>query len=150
MTVPTKRARVLLVDDHPAMLRRVADLLASEFDVVSRLTEGSEVLGVLATSQPDIVVLDITLPGGSGIDLARELGATASPPRIVMLTVHGDPDYVREALEAGALGYVLKARLALDLVPALRAALDGRRYVSAGPGFEEWAGSVPGATPVSR
>jgi len=66
----------------------------------------------------------------NGIDAARKLKATGSRARIVFLTVHADPDYVRAALGVGALGYVLKSELASDLLPCLRDALGGRSYVS--------------------
>lgn len=131
----TKSAtRVLLVDDHPPLLRQVAQMLAGRFEVVDSLPDGRALLPTVAARHPDVVVLDITLPGVSGIELARRLAAMPAPPKIVFLTVHADPDYAREALATGALGYVVKARLASDLVSALQAALGGRRFTS--PGLE--------------
>jgi DNA-binding NarL/FixJ family response regulator len=76
------------------------------------------------------VVLDISMPVLSGIEAARRLKAAGSPARIVFLTMHADPDYVRAALETGALGYVIKSRLATDLLPCIREALAGRPFVS--------------------
>jgi DNA-binding NarL/FixJ family response regulator len=98
---------------------------------------GATLQRAIEIQHPDLVVLDITLPGVSGIELARDLTATAAGPKIVFLTVHDDPDYAREALAAGALGYVVKSRLASDLIPALHAALDGRRFVSPCPALED-------------
>jgi DNA-binding NarL/FixJ family response regulator len=131
-----KSKRVVLVDDHPAVLRQVARLLPAEFEIVGILEDGAQLEAALATARPDLIVLDITLPGVSGIELARRLTATGCPARIVFLTVHADPDYAREAVAVGGLGYVVKARLGTDLVPALRAALAGRRFISPCPEVE--------------
>jgi DNA-binding NarL/FixJ family response regulator len=92
----------------------------------------------LEEHQPDIIVLDITLPPVSGIALASQLTNAGCPAKIVFLTVHSDPDYVRAALAAGAIGYVVKTRLSMDLVPALRAALDDTRFISPSPELEGW------------
>jgi len=137
VSAPTTISRVLLVDDHPAVLRQVAQLLTGAFQVVDALLDGRQLRRAIEIRHPELVVLDITLPGISGIELARDLTATASCPKIVFLTVHDDPDYAREALAAGALGYVVKSRLASDLIPALHAALDGRRFVSPCPALED-------------
>jgi len=130
VSAPTEPSRVLLVDDHPAVLRQVAQLLSGEFRVVGHLADGRELMPAIRDHQPALLVLDISLPGASGIDLARQLADTPAAPKIVFLTVHEDPDYAREALETGALGYVVKSRLASDLIPALHAALEGKRFVS--------------------
>jgi CheY-like chemotaxis protein len=130
VSAPTEPSRVLLVDDHPAVLRQVAQLLSGEFRVVGNLADGRELMPAIRDHHPDLLVLDISLPGASGIDLARQLADTPAAPKIVFLTVHEDPDYAREALETGALGYVVKSRLASDLIPALHAALEGKRFVS--------------------
>jgi len=132
-----KLSRVLLVDDHPEVLRQVAQLLSGEFEVADTLLDGRNLEETVEARQPELVVLDITLPGASGIELARNLAAMPAPPKIVFLTVHADPDYAREALSTGALGYVVKSRLASDLIPALHAALEGRRFISPGQGLED-------------
>lgn len=120
--------RVLFVDDNPAVLRQVVQLLPPRYDVVETLSCGAGLAAAMARHRPDVVVLDISLPGNSGIALATQLGSGAIP--IVFLTVHHDPDYVRAAFEAGACGYVVKMRLSLDLIPALEAAMAGRRFIS--------------------
>jgi len=125
------------VDDHPAMLQQVERLLAAEFEVVDELPDGSNLDRAVQLHHPNLVVLDITLPGRSGLELAQELSRTASPPKLVMLTVHADSDYAREAFAAGAQAYVVKSRLADDLVSALHAALDGRRFISPTPELRE-------------
>jgi DNA-binding NarL/FixJ family response regulator len=80
--------------------------------------------------RPDIIVLDIRLPPVSGLVLASQLRDAGCSAKIVFLTVHDDPDYVRAAFAAGAIGYVLKTRLSLDIVLALRAALQSERFIS--------------------
>jgi DNA-binding NarL/FixJ family response regulator len=129
----TQSKRVLLVDDHPAILRQVARLLPPEFEVVEMLPNGVQLEAALTRSHPDLIVLDIMLPGLSGIELARRLTTAGCEAPIVFLTVHADADYAREALAVGALGYVVKLRLGTDLLPALRAALAGRRFISPCP-----------------
>lgn len=122
--------RLLLVDDNPDVLRQVIQLVPSEFEVVGTLPDGAGLSGAMAAHRPDIIVLDVTLPGLSGIALARQLRNAGCPAKVVFLTVHSDPDYVRAALTAGAIGYVVKTRLSLDLVPALQAAFQGTRFIS--------------------
>lgn len=133
MNVDTRRPRVVLVDDHPAVLRQTIQLLSSEFEVVDALDDSGEFSTVVADLDPDLVVLDITLPGLSGIELASRLKTARCAAKIVFLTVHIDQDYVREAFAVGAIGYVVKARLASDLIPALRAALCGQQFISPCP-----------------
>jgi DNA-binding NarL/FixJ family response regulator len=127
---PLNRARVLLADDHEDFLAVAARLLAEEFDVVNKVGDGQALLGEAARLEPDVLVLDISMPVLSGIEAARQLQATGCRARIIFLTVHDDPDYVRAAFAAGALGYVVKCRLASDLLFALREVLAGRSFVS--------------------
>jgi DNA-binding NarL/FixJ family response regulator len=123
---------VLLVDDHPAVLTQVKQLLPADFEVVAALPNGSGLAAAIEKHRPEILLLDITLPGASGIELAAQLRRTGYSGKLVFLTVHDDPDYVGAALVAGADGYVLKSRLATDLIPALQAVLAGRQFVSPG------------------
>jgi DNA-binding NarL/FixJ family response regulator len=121
------RIRVLLADDHEAMLDRVARLLATECDVVGTVTDGQQALDAAMELKPDVLVLDISMPVMNGIETARRLKEAGSGTRIVFLTVHDDPGFAREALEAGALGYVIKQRIASDLVAAIKKAHAGRQ-----------------------
>ncbi len=127
---PLGRLRVLLADDHQDFLTVTKRLLEPEFDVVKTVGDGKALIAAVAELDPDVVVLDISMPVLNGIEAARQLAAAACRARIVFLTVHRDPDYLRAALGAGALGYVVKSRLASDLVPALREVLAGRLVVS--------------------
>ncbi len=124
------RIRVLLADDHEAMLERVARLLATECRVVGTATDGQQALEAAQDLEPDVLVLDISMPVMNGIETAHRLREAGAEARIVFLTVHDDPDFAREALEAGALGYVIKPRIASDLVAAIKEAHAGRSFLS--------------------
>ena len=124
------RIRVLLADDHKAMLDRVAQLLEPEFQVVGTVGDGEAVLEASARLDPDVLVLDISMPVLSGLEAARELQRTGSHAKIIFLTIHDEPEYVRGSFEAGASGYVFKPRLGSDLALAIREALAGRSFVS--------------------
>src|SRR5215470_14564039 len=124
------RTSLLLADDHEDFLATVVRHLEPHFDVVKTVGNGQAMLEEAARLEPDVVVLDISMPVMNGIEAARKLKATGSPARIVFLTMHADQDYVRAALGTGAVGYVLKSELASDLLPCLKEALDGRSFVS--------------------
>jgi DNA-binding NarL/FixJ family response regulator len=132
-----ERPRVLLADDHPAMLALTAHALAGECCVVGSVGNGRELLAEAERLHPDVIVLDITMPRLDGIEAARQLRRSHRPARLVFLTVHEDADFARAALDAGGLGYVVKARLASDLLPAIRAALADRRFISPTISLEE-------------
>jgi len=122
--------RVLLADDHPSFLAVAKRLLEPEFEVVKTVRNGEALIDEAAKLTPDVIVLDISMPKLNGIEAARQLKAAGSTAKIVFLTVHEDLDYVRGALAAGAHGYVIKPRLASDLLPALREVLASGRFVS--------------------
>ena len=124
------RASVVLADDHEEFLAVERGLLEPEFEVVQSVRDGRAAVEAAAEFEPDILVLDISMPVVDGIAAARSLQASGSRARIVILTVHRDPDYASAALAAGALGYVVKQRLASDLLPALREVLAGRLFIS--------------------
>ncbi len=121
---------MLLADDHEGMLDRVARLLATECNVVGTATDGKQALEAALNLKPDVLVLDISMPVMNGIETAHRLKEAGAKARIVFLTVHDDPDFAREALEAGALGYVIKSRIASDLLAAIKEAHAGRSFVS--------------------
>jgi DNA-binding NarL/FixJ family response regulator len=123
-------ARVLLADDHPDMLTVVARLLTRTFDVVGMVGDGESLLNAASDLQPDVLVLDISMPLLTGIEAAQKLKERGNRARIVFLTVHDDPDFVRASLASGAFGYVVKPRIATDLVVAIREALAGRIFIS--------------------
>ena len=122
--------RVILADDHEALRNQVAKMLAPEFNVVDMVSSGIALLEVAAKHNPDIVILDISMPGLSGFDTARLLQEAGTKAKIVFLTVHNDRAYAEEALSIGAHGYVIKSRLASDLAFAIKEVSEGRSFVS--------------------
>ena len=125
-----KRPRVLLADDHAPMLKRVQALLEADFDIVGNVRNGKDLVSEANRLQPDVVLLDISMPILTGIEAAHELRETGTKAKFVFLTMHERAEFVHACLAEGALGYVVKSRIASDLIPAVREALSGRRFVS--------------------
>ncbi len=125
-----KKLRVLLVDDHPAVLNTVAALLGNKFQIVGKVTDGQAAVDATLRQHPDVVLMDISLPLMSGIDAAAILVQKRTTAKIVFLTVHDDPDFVKAALATGAAGYIIKSHMATDLIPAIEEAIEGHRFVS--------------------
>ena len=124
------KIRVLLADDHGGVLDTVARLLVPEFDVVGTVTNGKGLLSAAERLKPDVVIVDISMPILNGIEAVRRLMESGSQAQIVFLTVHESSDYVRAALATGALGYVVKPRLGVDLNVAINEVHGGRSYLS--------------------
>lgn len=122
--------RVLLVDDNAAMLDRAAAVLAPTCAIVGAVTDGPTALEAARTLQPDVIVLDISMPGMNGLEVAGRLRRAGCSTPIVFLTVHDDEATVHATSEAGGIGFVLKPLLRSDLAVAVREACAGRRYVS--------------------
>lgn len=131
------RFRILVVDDHKPMRDKIVKHLEDDFEVVGAVGDGDDVLEAEARMQPDVCVLDITMPKLGGIEAAFELASRGSVSKIVFLTVHQDPDFLEAALDCGGLGYVLKSRMAVDLIPAINAAIAGRLFISPTCNFPE-------------
>ena len=121
---------MLLADDHAAMLAQAVNRLTGTFEIVGSVSNGLDLIKAVAQLDPDVVVLDVTMPGVDGIEAARQLQRVGCRAKLVFLTVHDDPDYLRAAQQAGGLAYVVKSRLASDLVTAIHEALAERRFVS--------------------
>jgi DNA-binding NarL/FixJ family response regulator len=124
------RPRVLLADDEPDFLTVSTRLLEPEYEIVQSVGDGQRVLEEVRRLEPDLVVLDISMPVFNGIDSARRLRSAGCRAKIVFLTVHRDLEYVEAAFGAGASGYVIKSRLVSDLPLALREVLAGHSFVS--------------------
>jgi DNA-binding NarL/FixJ family response regulator len=120
-----KRPRVLVADDHQAILDRVRDQLADEFEIIAMVPGGQAAFDGILVLKPDAVVLDISMPCMSGLEVAKRLSDLPNPPRMVFLTVHEDQDFMDAAAGVGASGYVLKRNLITHLIRALRHALRG-------------------------
>jgi two-component system invasion response regulator UvrY len=123
-------SRVVLADDVAQVLSAVSALLKEKFEIVAMVTDGQAAFDATLALAPDLVVLDISMPGLSGIEVARELKKRGNKAKIVFLTVHEDSDILATCFAAGGLGYVAKLLVATDLVPAMNDALADRPFVS--------------------
>lgn len=128
--VVSNRPRVLLADDHALIRERVAQLLAPKFDIVGTVENGRDMVSAAQRLSPEVVILDVTMPGLSGIDAARQLRRSGSAAKIVFLTVHEQVQFVRRCMAEGAMAYVTKSRLESDLIHAIEEALLNRHYIS--------------------
>jgi len=124
------RRRVLLADDVSQVLSAVATLLKEKFEIVAMVTDGQAAFDATLALAPDLVVLDISMPGLSGIEVARELKKRGNKAKVVFLTVHEDSDILATCFAVGGLGYVVKVLMETDLVPAMNDALADRPFVS--------------------
>lgn len=127
-----KQVSILLADDHTMIRQGLKALLEHEpeFVVVGEAGDGIETLKMVDTLKPDVLVLDIGIPGLGGIEVTRELQRRSTKTRIVILTMQDDESFVVEALKLGALGFVLKQSGSIDLVKAVREAMAGRHFLS--------------------
>jgi DNA-binding NarL/FixJ family response regulator len=126
----TKRPRLLVADDHRAMLDSLIGLLASEFDVVAAVADGLAVVAAADRFEPDLLVLDIAMPGLSGIAAAAQLKASGSTAKLVFVTNLDNREFREGSLALGNVGFVVKDRLVADLLPAVRSVLAGKTFVS--------------------
>jgi DNA-binding NarL/FixJ family response regulator len=124
------RPRVLVADDHRAMLDSLVRLLSRDFDVVAAVTDGMSAVAEAEQLEPDLLVLDIAMPGLSGIAAAARLKNHGSKARVVFVTNMKDREFVQESLALGEVGFVVKDRLVAALLPAIRRVLAGEAFVS--------------------
>jgi two-component system response regulator NreC len=125
------KTRILLADDHAVLRAGLRLLLNSQADleVVGEAASGIEVIALAETLQPDLILLDLSMPSLGGLDALRALRHIAPGSRILILTMPDDPQYLRQALKNGAAGYVLKRAADIELLSAVRAVLQGEVYV---------------------
>jgi DNA-binding NarL/FixJ family response regulator len=126
----TRKLRVILADDHHEVLEYLRQMLSICCEVVAAVSDGASAVAAVKELSPDVLVCDISMPGMSGFDVARELARMSPAVKVVFSTVHSEPAYVSAAFRAGASGYVLKASAATDLSAALRAVAAGESFVS--------------------
>ena len=124
---------ILLADDNSVVLKHVCRLLKKhkKYRVVGAISNGASVLEAFSRLRPDLIILDISMQGVSGIDVAQRLREAGCSSKIIFLTVHEDHDYLNAALGAGGSAYVVKSRLNMDLISAIEAVLCDRVFVSA-------------------
>lgn len=125
-----KRPRVLLADDHLMVAEGLKSLLTPEFELLGVVGDGRALIEATKRLRPDVIVADITMPHLNGIDALPQLKKDHPGVKVVFLTMHRDVAYARRALEAGAMGFVLKHSAPAELVSAVRAALNGQTYIT--------------------
>ena len=124
------RPRVLLADDHRMVAEGLRSLLADEFELVGVVEDGRAMVAAAKSLRPDVIVADITMPHLNGVDAVARLKKDNPDIKVVMLTMHPDASYARRALDAGALGFVVKHAAPAELVMAIRAALMGKTFIT--------------------
>ena len=122
--------RIFLVDDNGDMLKDLRDELSAEFEIAGTAENGEEAVREVPRLDPDILVLDITMPVLNGLQVASMLRERHPRTKILFLTIHEEPEYISAAFSAGAWGYVTKRRLANDLPLAIREVFGGRNFLS--------------------
>jgi DNA-binding NarL/FixJ family response regulator len=125
-----KKPTVLLADDHVVFAEGLRKILEPEFEVVDSVRDGRTMVSEVLRLKPDVILADIAMPLLNGIDAARQIRKTEPRAKIIFLTMHSDPIYAAEALDAGASGYLVKQSAAREVVTAIRTVLRGRTYVT--------------------
>lgn len=133
MTLATPRISIVLAEDHRLIREGVRALLALEpdFGILGETGDGLEAVRLAGQLRPDVLLLDLMLPGLNGLEVLRRVRQSAPGTRVIMLTLHADETYAFEAFKNGAVGYVLKDATARDLADAIRTGMAGGRYASA-------------------
>jgi DNA-binding NarL/FixJ family response regulator len=121
---------VVLADDHTGVRESVSQLIKQEFEILATAVNGVEAVAEALRVRPNVVVLDICMPEMDGLDAARAIRHAGLNAKILFLTVDLDADHVEQGFQAGANGFVLKGRMCVELIPAMRAALAGLTCVS--------------------
>lgn len=126
-----RKWRIVLADDHVVLRDGLTALIntQSDMEVVGHASDGMQVMHEVANCQPDVVVLDVSMPVMNGVQATAQLQQLVPPPQIVALTRHSEAAYVRQLLRAGARGYVLKQSAAEQLIAAIRAVAAGNTYL---------------------
>jgi DNA-binding NarL/FixJ family response regulator len=126
--------RVVIAEDHHLVRQGIVKLLegAGDLEVVGEADNGREAIALANSLHPDVVVLDIAMPQLDGLEALAEIARMEGKPQVVILSMHADPSTIRQALRAGALGYIVKQSVADELLAAVRAAKNGSMFLSAG------------------
>ena len=124
------KIRVVLADDHPQIFAMVGQTLGKEFEVVGAVEDGKQAVDAVLALNPDALVIDISMPILNGLQAAKQLQTANCRTKIIFLSIYDGPDFLDAAFSAGASGYVTKARLSTDLIPAIYEAMLGQIFVS--------------------
>jgi DNA-binding NarL/FixJ family response regulator len=125
------KIRVVLADDHWQMIASVRQTLGEQFEVVSAVDDGKQAVDAVLGLNPDVLIIDISMPVLNGLQAAKQLQTIDRGTKIIFLTIYESRDFLDAAFSAGASGYVNKGRLSTDLIPAIREAMLGRTFISA-------------------
>jgi DNA-binding NarL/FixJ family response regulator len=125
-----RRLRLIMADDHTLVLAGFRKLLETECEIVRVAEDGRTLVCAAEELHPDVILLDISMPLLNGIDAARQIRKTSPESKLIFVTMHSNPEYVREALSAGGSGYLLKRSAASELVPAIHAVFEGSTYIT--------------------
>jgi DNA-binding NarL/FixJ family response regulator len=130
--------RVVIADDHPIFRQGLINVIQEDgsFEIVGGASDGDKALRLIENLAPDIAILDISMPGMTGLELAKKARTRDLSASIVVMTMYDDESYLDEAMEAGVMGYLLKDNAATDLINCLKTIAAGRRYVS--PSMSEY------------
>jgi DNA-binding NarL/FixJ family response regulator len=128
----THRTKVLIVDDHPLFRGGLRQVILDDgrFELVGETGDGEDALRLIQEKKPDVAVLDVKLPGLTGLEIARKLQEKRSRTHVIMLTMHNEEDLFNRALDSGAMGFVLKENAVEEIVKAIVAVADGQHYLS--------------------
>ncbi|MBX3747700.1 MAG: response regulator transcription factor [Verrucomicrobiae bacterium] len=128
----TSPHELILADDHPVFRRGLADVLREEpsVRVVGEAGDGEEALALIRARRPAVAILDVHMPKRTGLEVARALKEEGHPTRVVLLTMHEDPEFLEAAMDLGVCGYVLKENAVTDVLAALKTVLEDRIYIS--------------------
>ena len=132
----TSIINVLLADDHAivrAGLKAVVGI-APDIRVIGEASNGADAVAMSERLKPDVVIMDLTMPGGDGVSATKSLAALSNPPKVLVLTMHTEEEYLMPALKAGASGYLVKSAADRELVDAIRAVMRGEMYVQQNAG----------------
>jgi DNA-binding NarL/FixJ family response regulator len=140
----TDTPRIIIVDDHSLVAEGIRRILEPEFDLVAIVFKPSEVIPAIEHHMPDVILLDISMPGRTGIETAREIRTSFPAVKVIFLTMHTESVYVQQAMRTGAHAYILKGSLVSELIHAIRSVLAGRTFLSPAVRDADQPESLPG------
>lgn len=129
-TKPGPRLKVLIADDHTLVAQGLASLIEDDFTVMATAENGQDLLKAAEANAPDIALIDVSMPDMTGLEAAQKLLKMIPACKVIFVSMHGKPEFVREAFAVGAMGYVLKRSAASELKDAMEEVLKGNAYIS--------------------
>jgi len=129
-SLAVERIRILLADDHTEFLQELRALLDGQYEIAATVFDGKALTEAVELLQPDLVICDISMPVMTGFEAASRMRSLGLKTKLIFLTIHTSPAYVRRALKLGAQGYISKLRTIEQLMPAISRVLDGGTFIS--------------------